>query len=66
LCASFSKIILITSQALRLPPNGVVQPHMGGCTGERYGWKFIPEVENIIAFIEGQARNLAGDRNIDR
>jgi hypothetical protein len=33
---------------------------------EGYGWKFIPAVENIIAFIEGRPRNLAADKDIDR
>jgi phosphoglycerate dehydrogenase-like enzyme len=41
---------------LRSLPNVVMQPHMGGYTEEGYGWKFVPAVENIIAFIEGRRR----------
>jgi len=51
---------------LRSFPNVVMQPHMGGYTEEGYGWKFIPAVENIIAFIEGRPQNLATDKDIER
>jgi phosphoglycerate dehydrogenase-like enzyme len=51
---------------LRSLPNVVMQPHMGGYTEEGYGWKFIPAVENIIAFIEGRPQNLATDKDIER
>jgi len=51
---------------LRSLPNVVMQPHMGGYTEEGYGWKFIPAVENIIAFIEGRPQRLAGDEDIVR
>lgn len=51
---------------LRSLPNVVMQPHMGGYTEEGYGWKFIPAVGNILAFIDGRPQNLAGDRDIDR
>ncbi len=40
--------------------------HLGGYTEEGYGWKFIPAVENIIAFIEGRPQNLATDKDIER
>jgi phosphoglycerate dehydrogenase-like enzyme len=51
---------------LRSLPNVVMQPHMGGYTEEGYGWKFVPAVENIIAFIEGRPQNLATDKDIER
>jgi phosphoglycerate dehydrogenase-like enzyme len=51
---------------LRSLPNVVMQPHMGGYTEEGYGWKFIPAVENIIAFIEGRPQNFATDKDIER
>lgn len=51
---------------LRGLPNVVMQPHMGGYTEEGYGWKFIPAVENIIAFIEGRPQNLATDKDLER
>ena len=51
---------------LRSLLNVVMQPHMGGYTEEGYGWKFIPAVENIIAFIEGRPQNLATDKDIER
>lgn len=51
---------------LRSLPNVVMQPHMGGYTEEGYGWKFIPAVENIIAFIKGRPQNLATDKDIER
>jgi len=51
---------------LRSLPNVIMQPHMGGYTEEGYGWKFIPAVENIIAFIEGRPQNPATDKDIER
>lgn len=51
---------------LRSLPNVVMQPHMGGYTEEGYGWKFIPAVENIIAFIKGRPQNLSTDKDIER
>jgi D-3-phosphoglycerate dehydrogenase len=62
----YAKEPLPKDHPLRSLPNVVMQPHMGGYTEEGYGWKFIPAVENIIAFIEGRPQRLAGDKDIER
>jgi len=62
----YPKDLLPRDHPLRSLPNVVMQPHMGGYTEEGYGWKFIPAVENIIAFIESRPQNLATDKDIER
>jgi phosphoglycerate dehydrogenase-like enzyme len=62
----YPKEPLPSDHPLRSLPNVVMQPHMGGYTEEGYGWKFIPAVANIIAFVESRPQNLATDKDIER
>ncbi len=44
---------------LRTHPKVLLQPHMGGFTEEGYAWLLEPAVRNVLAYLDGNPRDVA-------